>query len=69
MIAVLWANDAWYAVTWIAGEMRNPQRDLPRALIGGITLLTLIYIVVNLAYLYALPLDQLSRPKPVAALL
>src|SRR6478672_3074552 len=33
MIAVLWANDAWYSVTWIGGEMRQPQRDLPRALI------------------------------------
>jgi len=60
MIAVLWANDAWYCVTWIAGEMRNPQRDLPRALITGIALLTIIYLVVNLAYLYALPIDQLK---------
>ena len=33
MIAVLWANDAWYCVTWIAGEMKHPQRDLPRALL------------------------------------
>ena len=36
MIAVLWANDAWYCVTWIAGEMKSPQRDLPRALLYGI---------------------------------
>lgn len=66
MIAVLWANDAWYAVTWIAGEMRNPQRDLPRALIGGIALLTFIYLIVNLAYLYALPIDQLRGVSRVA---
>jgi len=59
MIAVLWANDAWYCVTWIAGEMKNPQRDLPRALLIGISLLTLVYLAVNVAYLYALPLDQL----------
>jgi len=59
MIAVLWANDAWYCVTWIAGEMKNPQRDLPRALFIGISLLTLVYLVVNVAYLYALPLDEL----------
>jgi len=60
MIAVLWANDAWYCVTWIAGEMRDPQRDLPRALIIGISLLTLIYLAVNVAYLYALPLPELQ---------
>jgi APA family basic amino acid/polyamine antiporter len=59
MIAVLWANDAWYCVTWIAGEMKNPQRDLPRALFYGISLLTLVYFVVNVAYLYALPMDEL----------
>jgi APA family basic amino acid/polyamine antiporter len=60
MIAVLWTNDAWYCVTWIAGEMKHPQRDLPRALLIGISLLTLIYVVVNLAYLYALPMPELK---------
>jgi APA family basic amino acid/polyamine antiporter len=66
MIAVLWTNDAWYCVTWIAGEMKNPQRDLPRALLVGISLLTLIYVIVNLAYLYALPLSEMSGVTRVA---
>ena len=66
MIAVLWTNDAWYCVTWIAGEMKQPQRDLPRALLIGISLLTLIYVVVNLAYLYALPLSELKGVSRVA---
>jgi APA family basic amino acid/polyamine antiporter len=66
MIAVLWANDAWYCVTWIAGEMRNPQRDLPRALLIGISLLTLIYVGVNVAYLYALPMSELRGVSRVA---
>ena len=60
MIAVLWTNDAWYCVTWIAGEMKHPQRDLPRALLIGISLLTLIYVAVNLAYFYALPIDAIK---------
>jgi APA family basic amino acid/polyamine antiporter len=60
MIAVLWANDAWYSVTWIAGELKDPQRNLPRALLFGIGALTLIYVTVNLAYLYALPMPQLA---------
>jgi APA family basic amino acid/polyamine antiporter len=66
MIAVLWTNDAWYCVTWIAGEMKRPQRDLPRALLIGISLLTLIYLVVNLAYLYALPMAELKGVARVA---
>jgi APA family basic amino acid/polyamine antiporter len=66
MIAVLWTNDAWYCVTWIAGEMKHPQRDLPRALLIGISLLTLIYVVVNVAYFYALPLSELEGVSRVA---
>jgi APA family basic amino acid/polyamine antiporter len=66
MIAVLWTNDAWYCVTWITGEMKQPQRDLPRALLIGIALLTLIYVVVNLAYFYALPLSELQGVSRVA---
>lgn len=66
MIAVLWANDAWYCVTWIAGEMRDPARDLPRALIIGILLLTAIYLVVNVAYLYSLPMSELQGVTRVA---
>jgi APA family basic amino acid/polyamine antiporter len=66
MIAVLWANDAWYCVTWIAGEMKAPQRDLPRAMLYGILLLTAVYLVVNVAYLYALPIDELRGVTRVA---
>jgi APA family basic amino acid/polyamine antiporter len=46
--------------------MREPQRDLPRALIIGIALLTLIYLVVNVAYLYALPIADLRGVSRVA---
>ena len=66
MIAVLWANDAWYCVTWIAGEMKSPQRDLPRAMLYGILLLTAVYLLVNVAYLYALPLGELRGVTRVA---
>lgn len=66
MIAVLWANDAWYCVTWIAGEMRDPARDLPRALLYGISLLTAIYLAVNVAYLYTLSIADLQGVTRVA---
>ena len=65
-IAVLWANDAWYCVTWIAGEMKHPQRDLPRAMLYGILLLTAVYLAVNLAYFYALPLAEMQGVTRIA---
>jgi APA family basic amino acid/polyamine antiporter len=66
MIAVLWTNDAWYCVTWIAGEMKRPERDLPLSLVYGIGLLTLIYVVVNVAYFYALPMSQIAGTTRIA---
>ena len=66
MIAVLWANDAWYAITWIAGEIQDPQRNLPRALVGGIALLTTIYVLVNVAYFFSLSLDEIRGVTRVA---
>jgi APA family basic amino acid/polyamine antiporter len=66
MIAVLWTNDAWYCVTWIAGEMKRPERDLPLSLVYGIGLLTLIYVVVNVAYFYALPMNDIAGTLRIA---
>src|SRR5258708_23515574 len=66
MIAVLWTNAAWYCVTWIPGGLKQPQRDLPRALLIGISLLTLIYVAVNVSYFYALPMSELTGVSRVA---
>lgn len=59
MIAVLWTYEAWYFITYAAGEIKDPQRNVPRALIGGILALTTIYLVVNVAYLSALTIDEM----------
>ena len=66
MIAVLWTYEAWYFVTYAAGEIKDPQRNLPRALFIGIVALTTIYLVVNLAYLYALPIDEMQGVTRIA---
>jgi APA family basic amino acid/polyamine antiporter len=66
MIAVLWANDGYYFLTYAAGEVRDAQRNLPRALIYGLLGVLAIYMVVNLAYLFALPMDQLAGASRVA---
>jgi APA family basic amino acid/polyamine antiporter len=59
MIAVFWAYEGWYFLTFAAGEVREPHRTLPRALVTGCLALTAIYVGVNLAYLFALPMDEI----------
>lgn len=67
LVASLWAYDGWANLTPLAGEMREPQRNLPRAFIGG-TLVTLaVYLIMNAAFLIALPFGALSASKAVAA--
>src|SRR5919206_1468478 len=54
MLGALWAYDGWSNVTIVAGEVKNPQRNLPLALIGGILIVAALYIFVNFAYVYVL---------------
>jgi len=62
-----WAYDGWNNVTYIAGEVRHPQRTIPRALIYGMAIIIAVYILVNLAYSYVLPIDAMASSKLVAA--
>ncbi|MGB8510691.1 MAG: amino acid permease [Pyrinomonadaceae bacterium] len=64
MLAALWAYDGWSNVTIVAGEVKNPQRNLPLALIGGILIVAGLYIFANFAYLYVLsPVEVASVAK------
>jgi APA family basic amino acid/polyamine antiporter len=54
LIGALWAYDGWTNATTVAGEVRNPQRALPLALIGGTAIVGALYVFVNAAYLYVL---------------
>src|SRR6266850_3543421 len=55
MVAMLWAYEGWNNITFTAGEIKDPQRNLPRSLILGMSAITLIYVGMNLLYLYAMP--------------
>ena len=68
MIAVLWTYEAWYFVTYAAGEIENPHRNLPLALVFGILALIVIYVSVNVAYLYALRIDEMQGVVRIAEL-
>ncbi len=67
LIAVLWAYDGWENLTTLSGEVKNPQRNLPLALVGGVAIVIAVYLLINAAYLRALPLPQLIASKSVAA--
>ena len=68
LIATLFAYDGWINVGAIAGEMKDPGRDLPRAIIGGLSIVMAIYIVINLAYLWVAPASELAKATAPAAL-
>jgi APA family basic amino acid/polyamine antiporter len=67
LVAVLWAYDGWADLSFVAGEVVNPDRTLPRALIGGTLAVLGIYCAANLAYLAVLPVSRISASALVAA--
>jgi basic amino acid/polyamine antiporter, APA family len=60
---VLYTYDGWYGVIYFGEEVRNPKRDVVRSMIGGVLLIIAIYLIVNLAYVYVLPMSQLAGEK------
>ncbi len=68
MIAVLFAFEGWTNVGAIAGEMKDPGKDLPKAIVGGVALIMAVYIIINLAYLWVLPADvMMNLESPASA--
>lgn len=64
--AALWAYDGWNNVNMVAGEVRDPQRVIPRVLVFGIIVVMAVYLLINVAYFYALPLASLQHSTHVA---
>ena len=64
-IAVFWCYDGWVYVSWAAGEIRDPGRNIPRSLILGLGAVLGIYVLINAAYLYALPTSEIARQETV----
>ncbi|MBQ8689720.1 MAG: amino acid permease [Clostridia bacterium] len=67
LLAVLFAFEGWTNVGAIAGEMKNPGRDLPRAIVGGVSIIMLVYIIINIAYIWVIPADELMNISSPAA--
>jgi APA family basic amino acid/polyamine antiporter len=60
LIAVAWAFAGWEEVTFVAGEVREPARNLPRALVLGTASVTVVYLLVNYIYLKAMPVGEMA---------
>jgi APA family basic amino acid/polyamine antiporter len=66
MLAALWAYNGWNNLPMAAGEVRDPGRNIPRALIGGMLVVLTIYLLVSFAYVYVLPVEQIINSNSTA---
>src|SRR5271155_3072017 len=66
LIAVFWAYDGWVYITWVAGEVKDPRRNVPLAMVGGVLAVGAIYVAMNMTYLYALPLGEIAQHETIA---
>jgi len=67
LLAVLFAFEGWTNVGALAGEMKNPARDLPRAIVGGVSIIMAVYVAINVAYLQVIPASELMTLESPAA--
>lgn len=63
MVGSLFSSDAWNGVTFIAGEIKNPKRNVGLSLFLGTFIVTIIYVLTNLMYLAVIPLDEIATAK------
>jgi APA family basic amino acid/polyamine antiporter len=59
MLAAFWAYEGWSPIGYLGGEIKNPNRNLPLALVSGVLFVMLVYVTINFTYLYVLPVDQI----------
>jgi basic amino acid/polyamine antiporter, APA family len=62
-----WAYDGWNNVTFISGEVKNPKKNIPLGLLYGTFIVIALYVVINIAYLYVMPIEEIARSPLVAA--
>ena len=67
LVSILWAYDGWGDLSFASGEVKDPQRNLPRAIVIGTLAIIVIYLCANVAYLYVSPIDAVARSPLVAA--
>lgn len=66
VLSALFAFEGWIVVTNLANEVKNPEKDLSRAIILGLSAITLIYVLINYTFMTVLPIDQLTNNNNAA---
>ena len=66
LIGVLWSFGGWHHASYLAGEAQNPRKTVPMAMIIGALVVTAMYVLVNLAFMLLLPLDEIANTSKVA---
>lgn len=66
LIAVYWSYDGWVYITWVAGEVKDPRRNVPLAMVLGVIAVAAIYLAMNIVYVYALPLKEVAQHETIA---
>jgi APA family basic amino acid/polyamine antiporter len=66
LIAVFWGYDSWTYIGWVAGEVKHPQRTIPRSLVLSILIVATIYVLMNVLYLYAMPISEIAQHETIA---
>ena len=67
LVSVLWVYDGWADVSFVGGEVKDPEKNLPRVLIFGTLIIIALYLLANVAYLAVLPVEEIRHSKLVAA--
>jgi len=67
LIAIMWTYDGWADLSFLGGEVKNPGRTLPLALILGTAGIVLVYLLLNVAYIYLVPLPEMAGARLIAA--
>jgi amino acid transporter len=67
LVSILWAYDGWADLAFVGGEVKDPAKTLPRALIIGTATVVVLYLGANLVYLYLIPIAQMKQAELVAA--
>src|ERR1700722_3620430 len=66
LIAVFWAYDGWVYITWVSGEVKEPRRNVPLAMVLGVVVVGVIYVAMNMTYVYSLPLSEVAKHETIA---
>ncbi len=67
ILGTLWAYDGWISVTNMAGELKNPAKEMPRAIIFGVITVMVVYLLVNMALLNIIPIQQITASETPAS--